>query len=125
MEFDHLPIGTPHDIQTVLKEEQKAFLVANNELMEQRLLFEEENNDLRFFLGDDEDMVTLNVSGTIMATKRSTLGCARILPSQSSLTTHSGHRKIKRHQQSSGVVRKLPSGSQQLRGCLIMLVLPS
>ena len=51
IKFDHLPTETPHDIYTVPKEERKALLAANNELVEQRLLFEEENNDLRFFLG--------------------------------------------------------------------------
>ena len=74
MKFDHLPKETPHSIQKVLKEEQKALLAANNELVEQRLLFEEENNDLNFFIGNDEDIVLLNASGTLMETKRSTLG---------------------------------------------------
>ena len=40
-------------------------------------MFEEENNDLRFFLGSDENIVSLNVSGTIVATKRSTLGLCK------------------------------------------------
>jgi len=77
MNFDSFPKEPPHEIQTVLKEEQKALLAANNDLIEQQLLFEEENNDLRFFLGDDEDIVLLNFSGTLMATKRSTLGLCK------------------------------------------------
>ena len=56
MKFDHLSKETPHDIKTALEEEHKALLAANTELIDQQLLFEEENNDLRFFLGDDEDM---------------------------------------------------------------------
>ena len=74
MEFYHLPMGTAHSNQTVLEEEQKALVAANNELMEHRLLFEEEKNHIKFFMGDGEDIVILNVSGTIMATKRSFLG---------------------------------------------------
>ena len=66
-----------HDFKAALEEEHKALLAANDKLIEQRLRFEEENNNLRFFLGDDEDMVSLNVSGTIMATKRSTLGLCK------------------------------------------------
>ena len=78
MKFDHLSRETtPHYIKTALEEEHKALLSANNDLIEQRLLFEEENNDLRFFLGDDEDMVSLNVSGMIMVKKRSTLGLCK------------------------------------------------
>ena len=53
MKFDHLPKETPHDNQTVLKEEQKALLAANNDLIEQWLLFEEKKNDLKYFLGDE------------------------------------------------------------------------
>ena len=79
MKFDHFPKGTPHNIHKALKEEHKALLAANNELVEQRLLFEEENNDLRVFLRDDEDMVSLNVSGTIMAKNRFTLGMCKDL----------------------------------------------
>ena len=51
MKFDNLPKETPRSIQRVLKEEQKALLAANNELVEQRLLFEEENTNIRVFLG--------------------------------------------------------------------------
>ena len=47
-EFDHLSKETPHDIKTALEEEHKALLAANAELIEQRLLFEKENNDLEF-----------------------------------------------------------------------------
>ena len=50
--------------------------------------------------------------------------CARILTLQSSLTTRSGNSRIRRHHQISGDARKLHSGSQQLRGCMIMLGLP-
>ena len=77
MKFDHLSKETPHGIKTALGEEHKALLAANTELVEQRLLFEEENNDLIFFHGNDEDMLLLNVSRTIMATKRSTLGLCK------------------------------------------------
>ena len=77
MKFDHLSKETFHDIKTALEEEQKALLTANNNIIEQRLLFEGENNDLEFFLGDDEDIVLLNFSGTIMATKQSTLGMCK------------------------------------------------
>ena len=50
--------------------------------------------------------------------------CARTLPSQSSLTTRSGDSRIRRHQQIIRAAKKLQSGPQQLRGCLIMLGLP-
>ena len=77
IKFDHFSKGTSHNIYTVLKEERKALLAANNDLVQKRILFEEENKDLRFLLGYDEDMVFLNVSGTIMATNRSTLGLCK------------------------------------------------
>ena len=44
MKLDHLSKETFHDIKTVLEEEQKALLTANNNIIEQRLLFEGENN---------------------------------------------------------------------------------
>ena len=39
MTFDNLPKETPHNIQTVLKEEQKALISANNDLIEQRIFW--------------------------------------------------------------------------------------
>ena len=53
MKFDHFSKETPHDIKTALEEEQKALLAAKDMLIDQRLLFEEEDNDLVFFLGYD------------------------------------------------------------------------
>ena len=53
MEFNHFTKGTPHDIQTDIEEEQKEILDDKNDLIEQGILFEEENNDIIFFLGDD------------------------------------------------------------------------
>ena len=68
----------PYDIQKVLKKEQKALLGANDELNLQRHLYEEEKNDLKNFInGETEDIVWLDVSGTPMATKRSTLGLCK------------------------------------------------
>ena len=43
----------------------------------QQLLFEEEKKYLSLFLGDNENMVSLNFSGTLMASKRSTLGLCK------------------------------------------------
>ena len=57
MKFDHFSKETPHGIKTALEEEHKELLASNDKLIEQRLLFEEENNNIRFFLGDDEDIV--------------------------------------------------------------------
>ena len=39
MKFDHFSKETPHDIKTVLKEEQKDLLAAKNDIIEQRLQF--------------------------------------------------------------------------------------
>ena len=125
MKFDHLLKETSRDINTALEEEQKALLAANDKLVEQRLLFEKENNDFGFFLGSEENIVSLNVSGTIMATKRSTLG----LYKDSVLANHFGdplwvQQKIQ-HQRRSGAARKLPSGRQLSRVFHMMLSLPS
>ena len=37
MTFENLPKETPHNIQTVLKEEQKALISANNDLIYQQI----------------------------------------------------------------------------------------
>ena len=74
MKFDHLSKETSHYIKTDIEEEQKALLDANDKLVEQQLLFEEDNNDLIFFLGSDDNIISLNISGITVATKRSTLG---------------------------------------------------
>ena len=50
MNFDHLPKETSHDIKTALEKEHKALLASNNDLVDKRLLFEKENNDIRVFL---------------------------------------------------------------------------
>ena len=72
MYFYHFPKETPHNIKAAL--DQKERLAAKNDYIEERLLFEEDNNNIMFYLGDDEDIVLLNVSGTIMAINWSTLG---------------------------------------------------
>ena len=113
MKFDHFPKGTSHNIQKALKEEQKALLAANDKLIEQRLLFEEENNDLRFFLGDDEDMVSLNVSGTIMATNRSTLGLYKDSALAKQFDDPLWMQKDKTTPAKQWSCEELPSGSQK------------
>ena len=50
MNFDHLPKETSHDIKTALEKEHKALLASKNDLVDERLLFEKENNDIRVFL---------------------------------------------------------------------------
>ena len=50
MKFDHLPKETSHDINTALEKEHKALLASNNDIVDKRLLFEKENNDIRVFL---------------------------------------------------------------------------
>ena len=50
---------------------------------------------------------------------------AKIMSLRSSLTTHSGCGKIRRHQKMNEAARKLQSGSQKFRGCLTILALPS
>ena len=68
MKFDCFPQEAPFDFKTILEEEQKA-------LIEQQLLIEKENNCFKFFIKNEtENIVWLDVSGTLMATKRSTLG---------------------------------------------------
>ena len=49
MKFYHFPKGAPHGINTALEEEQRSLLSSNNELVEQWLIFEKDNNDLRFY----------------------------------------------------------------------------
>ena len=60
MQFEYLLKETPHD--------------TNDKLIEHRLLFEEENNDIGFSLGSNENIVSLNVIRTIVVTNRYTLG---------------------------------------------------
>ena len=41
MKFYHFPNKSPHSIKTVIKDEQKVLFADNNELLYQRLLFNE------------------------------------------------------------------------------------
>ena len=93
MKLDHFSKETPHDIRTALEEEHKAILAANDMLIEQRLLFEEENNDLRFSL----EMMRISSCSTSAAQSwrqsDPSWGCTKIPSLQSSLMILSGCKK--------------------------------
>ena len=75
MMFNKFPIWKSYEIQTVLEKEQNALIFANDKLNHQRHLFEEEKNHLHFFTNNKTvDVVWLDLSGTLMSTKRSILG---------------------------------------------------
>ena len=75
MKFKIFSTWKPYDTQTFLEKEQQALLSANAELNHQRPLFEEEGNHLQNFIyNEKQDILWLDVSGTFMETKRSTLG---------------------------------------------------
>eukprot|EP00586_Coscinodiscus_wailesii_P010113 CAMPEP_0172490414 /NCGR_PEP_ID=MMETSP1066-20121228/20820_1 /TAXON_ID=671091 /ORGANISM="Coscinodiscus wailesii, Strain CCMP2513" /LENGTH=605 /DNA_ID=CAMNT_0013258867 /DNA_START=47 /DNA_END=1864 /DNA_ORIENTATION=+ len=65
----------PEDFQKLLKQEQQALIAAENEIEEQERMFEKEKSFVDYFLNyKPTDIIWFNVSGTIMATKRSTIG---------------------------------------------------
>ena len=115
-----------YEIQRVLKKE-RALISANDELNHMLHLFEEEIKELNFFKLKMRHWILSGFFSVAHLWQQSALhwDCARILSLQISLITRYGHSKIRQHQKRIGAVRKLQSGSQQLRVCLMALSLPS
>ena len=84
MKFDHLPKVIHNGINTDIEEEQKALLSSKNELVDQWILFEKDNNYLRFSF---KMMIILSCSISEENSWKLSAphwDCARILPSQRS-----------------------------------------
>ena len=68
------PTGKPYYTHKVLKTKQVALIASDDEPNFQRNLFEDKKNYLKYLIKNETDIIFwINVSGTLMATTRSTL----------------------------------------------------